>query len=439
MSVQPLIRSGAPSLWGPAQEVDARRPRSLQARSRILGASDTACERRATYILHGTAPTDPVDKRAAILGTAIHATLLGAARTEYRWLVERSVRDDLVRGHVDAVQLDQATAARVPARHRPVVAAEGDGVIVEDVKTKSTWLWDKVLRYGATAAELRQVHLYAGILATRGFEDVPGQRYLARLGPLNVTTIRFRFVNRDNGAEHVQEVAYDPQRYTEARWWVERVLEYDSPEQARRSFDGPGLDAICDHCPFRTACWGEAPYPGGAVQANVVRDDADVATALAAYDDAHRRWTAAERDKKKARRMLDRKPPGVYGALQLGWAGGNLVNEPDVQRMVDLYEDAGLTVPMRPDTEEMIRNLKLAGLPIPERATPRTSPRSIVVRPAPSPDHELNHLGSPEPSPPALPRTGRSPQTHRPPADGTTNRRHHHQGARPPRTERTLL
>lgn len=299
MSAQPM--EGAVSLWAAAHDVDARRPRSLQ---RQLGASDTVCERRAAYVLFGVTASDCSEKRAAILGTYIHEGLLGAARTEYGWLVERAVADDTIRGHIDAVQLDEATAARVPARHRPKVAAE-HGVIVEDVKTKSTYLWEKVRRYGPSAAELRQVYLYADLLRTTGFEDVRGQRYLAKLGPLEVARIRFRFVNRDNGEEHIEEFDFDPNEATRARWWVQRVRELKSPEEGRRDFDGPGLDAICDHCPFMTACWGLPESPGAAVQTVLIHDDADRAKALAEYVTGHELALQGNRMKALARKKVD--------------------------------------------------------------------------------------------------------------------------------------
>jgi hypothetical protein len=87
------IATTAPvSVWEAAHETDAARPRSRQTR---LGASDTVCQRRAAYILAGTTPTDDADKRTAILGTYIHEGLLAAARTRYRWQVERTVADPL--------------------------------------------------------------------------------------------------------------------------------------------------------------------------------------------------------------------------------------------------------------------------------------------------------------------------------------------------------
>ncbi|WP_127356474.1 PD-(D/E)XK nuclease family protein [Actinacidiphila soli] len=364
------------SLWAAAHDVDARRPRSLQ---RQLGASDTVCERRAAYVLFGATPSDWSEKRAAILGTYIHEGLLGAARSEYGWLVEMAVADETIRGHIDAVQLDEATTARVPARHRPKVPAE-HGVTVEDVKTKSTYLWDKVRRYGPSAAELRQVYLYADLLRTTGFEDRRGQRYLAKLGPLEVARIRFRFVNRDNGEEHVEEFAFDPNEATRARWWVQRVRELNSPEEGRRDFDGPGLDAICDHCPFMTACWGLPKSPGAAVQTVLIHDDADRTKALEEYVRGHELETEGKRMKGLARKKVDLSPAGVYGANELVWLGGNDVWAGDVQAMVDLHESAGLTVPMVPDEKAMVANLKAAGVAVPERKTGKVTSKTINVR-----------------------------------------------------------
>ncbi|MEW1658807.1 PD-(D/E)XK nuclease family protein [Streptomyces sp. NPDC093707] len=376
MSVATVVGGVAPSIWDAAHDVDARRPRSLQTQ---LGASDTVCGRRAAYILHGVTPTDHADKRAAILGTFIHVGLLESARTEYGWLVERSVQDDLIRGHVDVVQLDAATAARLPARHRPAIPA--DVLTVEDVKTKSTYMWDHVLRYGATAAELRQVYLYAGALYEVGFEDVPGQRYLSRLGPLDIGRIRFRFINRDSGAEHIQEIDFDPQRAAEAQWWVERVRETSDPEEMPRDFNGPSLDAICDYCPFRSLCW-PGTAPGVPEQTALIHNDADREQALIDYVKGHELASEGNRIKTFARKKLDQSPAGVYGPNRLAWRGGNDEEKDDVEAMVDLHEIAGIPVPMRPDTDRMVKNLKAAGLPVPRWKTGKKTALVINVAPA---------------------------------------------------------
>ncbi|MER7512224.1 hypothetical protein ABTX82_28275 [Streptomyces lavendulae] len=362
------------SIWGAAHDADARRPRSVQTQ---LGASDTICQRRAGYILAGTDRNNPyADKRAAILGTYIHRGLLEDARREYGWLVERVVANEVVRGHIDAVHLDAEAATRVPKRHRPLVPAEV--LTVEDVKTKSSRIWDRVLRFGPTAAEMRQVLLYALLLREVGFADIPGQRYLHRLGPLDVKRIRFRFVCRDTGEEHVQEFPFDLWLAEEARWWVERVLEAESPEELRRDHDGPGLSAVCDNCPFITACWPEVA-PDAPAQTALVHDDTDRADALDRYVRAHERWRAANDEKKVLRKMLETSPEGNYGSNHLGWSGGNDKDETDVPAMVGMFEDADLVVPMVPDAEAMVKILRRAGLVVPVRRAAAQTSRSIKV------------------------------------------------------------
>ncbi|GAA1353482.1 PD-(D/E)XK nuclease family protein [Streptomyces beijiangensis] len=375
MTAQPI--EAQPSIWQAAHTVDAARPRSRQTQ---LGASDTVCERRAVYRLHGIEPTDTSDKRAAIIGTYLHEGLLEAARREYGWLVETKVAGAQVRGSIDAVQLDEITAARLPVRHRPVVAAPV--VTVEDIKTKSSRIWDRVLRYGASEAELRQAYLYADLLRTVGWQNRPGQRYLAKLGPLEVGAIRFRFINRDSGEEYVQEFAFDPAEATRARWWVQRIHEHESPEVAPRTFDGPGLDAICDYCPFRSACWGEPRTPGAPVQTVLVHDDADRAAALADYVRGHELETSGKKLKAKARAMLDDSAPGVYGANELRWTGGNPATpKPDVEAMVDVFDNASAVIPMVPNEKAMIAALVEAGVPVPVKAEGKTA-RAIKVSPA---------------------------------------------------------
>lgn len=347
------------SLWPAAHAADARRPRSQQSK---LGASDTVCARRAGYLLHGRTPTDTGEKRKAILGTWLHAGMLDAAREEYGWLVERRVEDETVRGHIDAVQLDSTTAARLPKRLRPTLPA--DQTTVEDVKTKGTYQWDNVLRYGASEAEMRQVYLYADLLAAEGFARVSGQRQLARIGPVPVARIRFRFINRDNGDDHVQEIAYEADRARRARWWVQQVRAAASPEELPRTFQGPGLSAICDHCPFRTACWGPLAT-GRSVQSQLVHDDEERATALAEYVAVTEQIKPLKERQKFLRAQLDGSEAGTYGDNVLGWSGGNPTKVDDIEAMVGLYRRAGLEVPMAPDALTMKARLKEVGIPVP--------------------------------------------------------------------------
>jgi hypothetical protein len=349
------------SLWPAAHAADARRPRSQQTK---LGASDTVCARRAGYLLHGRTPTDAGEKRKAILGTWLHAGILEAAREEYGWLVERRVEDATVRGHIDAVQLDATAAARLPKRLRPSLPAEE--TTVEDVKTKSTYQWDSVLRYGASEAELRQVYLYADLLGTEGFASVRGQRQLARLGPVAVGRIRFRFINRDNGDDHVQEIAYEAERARRARWWVKQVRAAAAPEELPRTFQGPGISAICDHCPFRTACWG-TDVAGRSPQSQLIHDDEERAKALAEYAELSEQIKPLKDRQKFLRAQLDGSEPGAYGDNVLKWSGGNPTMVDDVEAMVSLYRRAGLEVPTAPDAAAMKAALKEVGIPVPTR------------------------------------------------------------------------
>ncbi|MBC9724938.1 PD-(D/E)XK nuclease family protein [Streptomyces sp. TRM68367] len=349
------------SLWPAAHAADARRPRSLQTK---IGASDTVCARRAGYLLHGRTPTDGGEKRKAILGTWLHEGALDAVRNEYGWIIERRVEDDTIRGHIDAVQLDGRTASRLPKRLRPSLPAEE--LTVEDIKTKSTFQWDNILRYGASDAELRQVLLYADLLRTEGFADIDGQRQLARLGPLPVGRIRFRFLNRDSGEDHVQEMPFHAERAQGARWWVEQVRAAETPEDLPRTFPGPGLSAICDNCPFKTACWGPA-IAGHRPQSMLIHDDAERERALAEYVEVTEQIKPLKDRLKVLRAKLDGSEAGVYGDNELSWSGGNPTKVDDVDAMVALFKQAGLPVPMTPDTTVMKAQLTAAGLPVPVR------------------------------------------------------------------------
>ncbi|MDX3224583.1 hypothetical protein [Streptomyces sp. ME19-01-6] len=349
------------SLWPAAHAADARRPRSLQTK---IGASDTVCARRAGYLLHGRTPTDTGEKRKAILGTFLHAGMLEAAREEYGWIIERRVEDDTIRGHIDAVQLDRHTASRLPKRLRPSLPA--DVTTVEDIKTKSTFQWDSIRRYGASDAEIRQALLYADLLRTEGFADIDGQRQLARIGPLPVGRIRFRFINRDSGDDHVQEMPFNAERARGARWWVQQVRAAETPEDLPRTFPGPGLSAVCDKCSFKTACWGPTVV-GRRPQSILIHDDAERGKALAEYVELSEQIKPLKDRMKVLRAELDGSEPGAYGENVLSWSGGNPTKVDDADAMVALFKRAGLPVPMAPDVAVMKAQLKAADIPVPTR------------------------------------------------------------------------
>lgn len=320
----------APKLATAAHAVDRRRRRSRQ---RKLGPSSVGkCRRQAGYKLHGVKPTDDDSNRmAAILGTWLHRGALDALRREAAALVEVALEDDRLRGSADLVYLDPATAG-------PLGLPAGDDVCtVEDVKTRSTYTMDRARTYGPRPAEVWQVHLYADLL----------RRGRAKRKPLQgvevpVERVRLRFLDRNDGSEHVWEQPYDPQVTADALWWLDEVERSGSPDELPRDEAGPGLSVVCDSCPFLTACWGPERPDGRPRQVLLVRDDEDAARYARELLDARQRKAAATDDEKAARAALAGTPDGLYGAVEL-------VNTPvkgrtsvDLDAVREVWQAAGL-------------------------------------------------------------------------------------------------
>lgn len=363
-----------------AKDVDARRARSTQ---RKIGASDVGtCRRRAGYKHHGVKPSDPGNASGlkAIHGTWIHNGALETMRREWGALIETTVENDVLRGHVDAIEL--------PAEWRemaglPPVDDTPDVVVVDDLKTKDdARAIDYVRMRGPRRAELYQVMLYADLLRRGEVGPLQGRvkKHEAALRQaieqprvvdarstdvvgLPVEVVRLRYVPRtgqetqrdsEESVEYVHEQPFDQDIADEAWEWVRQITTSASPEDLPRDQDGPGLSIVCDNCPFVTACWG-AVVDGVKPQAKLIVTDADLATALSEYDEGRTLEARGKQMKDLARAKLDATKPAVYTdgkslAYKLTWSGGREVpagQEPDVEKMLELYEQAGLEVPMR--------------------------------------------------------------------------------------------
>lgn len=332
-----------------AKDRDARSSRSRQ---RKLGPSSIGtCRRRAGYEHHGEKPSNPenVTGLPAILGTWIHKGALETMRQEWGAIIETTVEDDILRGHVDALFLPVELLSRLPAKYASAHAE--DVATVDDLKTKrDERLVDYVRNRGPKRSELFQTHLYADLLRRGKIKRLKRQEALADLGPIEVEKVRLRYLARNAGAEYVYEQAYDPDITAEAHEWADQVRRSKSPEDLPRDEDGPGLSVICDNCPFRTACWGDIDEDGPAPQAQLLVTDADLAATLAEYADASLVESEAKARKAKARQVLDATGPAVYAdgerAFKLGWSGGKMGDpKPDLQAMIDLFKQAGLEVP----------------------------------------------------------------------------------------------
>lgn len=371
-----------------AKAVDARKARSRQ---RKVGPSEIGvCRRRAGYSHHGHPVTDPDNATGlkAIAGTWYHHGALETMRREWGTVIETTVEDEVVRGHVDAIELPddwRELAGLDPVDDAPEV------VEVEDVKTRDdARAVDYVRIRGPKRSELYQAHLYASLLRRGMIGPLVGGRVKLTEAALRhaikvkgteglpVETVRLRYMARTGAedAEYPYEQPFDPDIEGEAWEWVEQVARSSSPDELPRDQDGPGLSVVCDNCPFLTACWGPA---GGDVkpQAQLVVTDADLAQALAEYDRNRALEAEAKRAKDVARAKLDGTDPAIYlpegepTGYRLKWSGGREVpatRVPDVDRMVAILERAQVDVPM---------------VEVPATTTPRTI--SVVPWTAPEP------------------------------------------------------
>jgi hypothetical protein len=287
----------------------------------------------------GVKPTDePGEKRAAILGTWMHKGILDALKREYGIVPEVKLSSPLVDGNADALALPTGDA---PA-------------VLSDVKTVSTFLFDRRVEAGPPIEHLYQTHVYAWMLR-EGHIPAVSLRRLERAGwhegVVPVERIELIYVCRDNGKEWRHSQDYDPSITAEALTWLadvyEVALDGDGPDALPRDYNGPGLAVQCDGCPFRTECWGEQPEPPVMWQANAVHTDEDAEAALADYLDA----AAAEKDakarKEKARAMLTGSDAGQYGGYMLTWRETSGRRSLDQEAVKETFKQAGLEVPYK--------------------------------------------------------------------------------------------
>lgn len=331
-----------------AKIVDSRRARSRQLK---VGASEVGvCRRAAGYHKHGVKPTDPagITSLAAIFGTWYHDGASEVMRKIWGAFVNVTVESELIRGHIDALELTAAQRAKIGL---PRIEDAPDVAVVTDLKTKrDAWMVDYVRSRGPMRSELFQVHIYALLVILGLIKPLRHQEQLVSLGPIPVGRVRLIYVARTGeDAEFVHEQDFDPEIAAEAMEWVAQIEASKRPEDLPRDQDGPELSYVCDSCPFRTACWGDVP--GFKVQSQLVTTADEKIAALREYDLARVDEKAANVRKNRARAMLDAITPGIYTdgseAFKIGWRGGAMqAPKPDIDAMVALFEAAGLDIPM---------------------------------------------------------------------------------------------
>lgn len=290
------------------------------------------CRRAAAYALSRTAVSDhpgPEEGRAANLGTYQHNGLLPR------------LRDQLPGSQIEVPVLLRVAGISIPG-HIDL----DDPVTVVDLKTVGEWRLSGVRRTGAA--------YYHHLVQVGGYA-------LARLQAGRTPEyVAWLYLDRANGDE---EILVEPFTNALALMVVDRVTELvrlaQDPDRAPRDEYGPGLSIICDKCPWLRQCWGEDATPGRR-GAQRVYDDAEIAAALLAYDDARAQEKAAKQEKDFQAAKVDGTPRGTYGRATYG-------------RDRDTVQD---------DPWASVRKLKALGLEVPQ-FTKRGSMRVKIIAPPP--------------------------------------------------------
>jgi hypothetical protein len=318
-------RRAAPSLAAAVRDLDSRRARSRQ---RMIGASELGeCRRRAAYRIARRRPTNTRTGLQAFMGTELHRGVLRALRRQYGGLTEVRLAGEQVKGRCDWW-------------HAPVV---------EDLKTTSRFGFERVLTRGVPVRHWFQVAVYAWLLRTGQTAD---RRVPAGIGQ-DVDGLRIRYLSRDSGEDVVFEAEHDPALTAEAILWLTDVyatVEDDGVDAVPRDGFGPGVDTMCDWCPFLDLCWGPPvdPEAEGEVsrQSRLTVTDEDYVAAVHDYD----AWRAAEnearRQKEYARERL-RGRSGPAGDLYCEWSGGGLRTQVDKEAAVERLVELGEELPVR--------------------------------------------------------------------------------------------
>jgi len=286
------------------RDFDAARPRSQQA---AVGWSEVGgCRAQFGYRLDGTWPSDDTDTWGAQRGTAIHAYLQEIlAAPGVRMEVDTIYRG--IPGHADIV----------------------DAVSCTDIKTSKLansklWAADHKLLFEKRV----QVHGYGAGLIDAG--ELPEDAIMRLLVvPVDGTFTDWWAYEEpfdrslaDHGADRLEEVRQ--------RMAAGEHLPKDKPY------------AFCkDWCEFFSLCRGQDD-PRAAEEIT----DPELVAAVAAYGEAHARWSAADKDKKRLATLI-RGLNGTAGEWRISLGEGGADKEVlDEDAVRADYERRGFAPPM---------------------------------------------------------------------------------------------
>ena len=224
-----------------------------------------------------------------------------------------------------------------------------DEATVEDLKTTSENGMKVIEARGAYAKHWYQVTTYSWLLRTGQIVD----RRMPGVEAVPVANMRIRYLNRNDGKDQVEDKAYDPFEAAEAIRWLTEVylmVEEDGVDEVPRQGFGPGIDSMCDWCPFLNACWGEPVDPevdpDSSVQSRLTVTDEDYIQAVRDYDEWRDAEKEAKRRKEFARERL-RGHSGNAGELHCAWSGGNELFQVDKEAALELLVQMGVQLPTK--------------------------------------------------------------------------------------------
>ena len=260
-------------------EWDRRRGRSQQTE---IGMSEVGgCRRRAGYRLAGTPPVDPGGSVQAVMGTAIHHAVEQVFHAMQQEglippedLVEYEVRFAGVLGHLDRYE----TATKR----------------LYDTKTTSGRWLEHIIAHGPDEQHVWQTHLYAASLIASGYP---------------VREIVIDYLARDTGKDHQAIIDFNPKHVKAALDWLEQIRSQPL-DMLNRDYEPDS--AWCQHCPFRTPCWGDA-VPDRHPRSVLFVEDPDGQKWARQLDQAREARKAADVLEKEARQALDAIRPNTSG------------------------------------------------------------------------------------------------------------------------------
>ena len=304
------------------------------------------CTRLAAYKIAGYAPTntDPAERRAADLGTAIHLWMLPKLLTVLggHWtMIEDKVT--LTTPHFNLTgTLDLRTEALT-------FSPDTDGgETVVDAKSVSRQRFDQIKATGRIFPEhLLQVLGYCvALMQTHG---------------VRVKYASWLYICRDTGRDEILTVPVTDDLLRLVFRRADTIADFaKDPDFAPREYRGPGLSYVCDGCAFLTRCWGPTARPGvvGAQSTAASTDDEIVDAAV-------------RRDRARTNRLAWEKQQDFWDAV-VGDRRGQFTDSSG-RYTVELREQPGAN---RPDSAAAYRMLEALGHEIPRT---RNKPSLVVT------------------------------------------------------------